>query len=340
MNSYGPLLLLMAASFCFAAHNPPPVGCSPGSRKVEGFRSCTCSRLAVWECSNKPIGHQHHKRYAAQNPPLLGCRPGSRKVEGSRSCTCSRLAVWECSNKPIGHQHHKRYAAQNPPLLGCRPGSRKVEGSRSCTCSRLAVWECNNIGQSHHHGKRATNSQRKCTPGTTWHEDCNTCGCDNNGNVYCTAMLCMPGMNPIAKRAAQEDEDRCNPGDRWTDECNQCKCSDKGYPLCTRMSCHPLVVALKPKRSISLSPGGKKCTPGQTWTDECGNRCSCRPNGAAVCTEMGCLRTKRSPQGDRTSCTPGEKFMVDCSPCWCGPDGKSSGCTYKPCPPGHKPKTS
>ena len=31
-----------------------------------------------------------------------------------------------------------------------------------------------------------------CTPGTTWKQDCNTCGCTSNGLPVCTAMACLP----------------------------------------------------------------------------------------------------------------------------------------------------
>src|SRR6185436_19904967 len=62
-------------------------------------------------------------------------------------------------------------------------------------------------------------------------DGCNTCVCDANGDVSCTAMGCIA--------TCTYEGDTYFAGDAFpsTDGCNTCTCTDDGTVACTEMAC-------------------------------------------------------------------------------------------------------
>jgi len=73
----------------------------------------------------------------------------------------------------------------------------------------------------------------KRSPGESWKDDCNTCGCSNDGHVMCTLILC-----PAAQSQCSDSQgNKKLPGEAWKEDCNTCRCGTNGKSLCTQRFC-------------------------------------------------------------------------------------------------------
>jgi len=104
-------------------------------------------------------------------------------------------------------------------------------------------------------------------------DGCNTCSCNGDGQVACTAKACVV--------TCTYDGQVHQVGDTFpsTDGCNTCTCGDAGAIACTEMAC-----------VTTCTYDGETHQVGDTFpaTDGC-NTCSCGPDGAVGCTKIGCL---------------------------------------------------
>lgn len=181
--------------------------------------------------------------------------------------------------------------------------------------------------------------------GETFQEDCNTCQCQEDGTVGCTAMAC--GTTCDYGGVTYQSGDTFDAGDG----CNSCTCMDDGTVACTEMVC---VVCEEPAPDC-LQPGSPNCfaelvcDPTLGWQcvitcDECMGGpppCPAPPPG---CTSLGptCVdgNWDCGPYECDLGCyyaggvyQPGETFPdVDgCNTCTCLADG-SVACTDQACP--------
>jgi len=117
----------------------------------------------------------------------------------------------------------------------------------------------------------------KRSPGESWKDDCNTCGCGDNGLVMCTIALCPPSR----PQCTDNKGNKRNPGDSWKDDCNTCGCSNDGHVMCTLILCPPS------QAQCTDSQGNRKL-PGEAWKEDC-NTCRCGTNGRSLCTQRFCI---------------------------------------------------
>ncbi|MCA9520158.1 MAG: hypothetical protein KC609_04275 [Myxococcales bacterium] len=121
-------------------------------------------------------------------------------------------------------------------------------------------------------------------------DGCNTCVCDEKGNIACTEMACVAVCNYEGTIYYS--------GDSWkaSDGCNTCSCTDNGLVACTKKLCLP---ACDPKNEpyrqyVGGSPEQCQvikfvCAPGASYF---ANDCGC-----------GCEQPKECPQW--LNCMPG-----------------------------------
>uniref|UniRef100_A0A182M7D2 Pacifastin domain-containing protein n=1 Tax=Anopheles culicifacies TaxID=139723 RepID=A0A182M7D2_9DIPT len=195
--------------------------------------------------------------------------------------------------------------------------------------------------------------EKKCEPGTSFMEDCNTCRCGLDGQKACSRKMCPPNelsedsqvradvQNGDSLSSTDEKDEMhvptigqvCTPNEIKMQECNRCRCANNGIGwFCTRRACPP-----REKRSAPAPT--EKCTPGETFrsADNC-NTCFCTDTGIVACTRKACFteppqKTKRetSPQDD-SKCTPGTVFKSSdgCNTCFCSENGMAA-CTMMAC---------
>ncbi|XP_049942362.1 serine protease inhibitor I/II-like [Schistocerca serialis cubense] len=75
-------------------------------------------------------------------------------------------------------------------------------------------------------------TEQRCTPNTTFSQDCNTCSCSADGTVaVCTNKTCL-------SRPTRDIP--CTPGTMYKEKCNTCFCLQDGKSGgCTRKACPP-----------------------------------------------------------------------------------------------------
>jgi hypothetical protein len=142
-------------------------------------------------------------------------------------------------------------------------------------------------------------------------DGCNTCSCQEDGTVGCTAMGCIDGCEhdggfvPVGESVPAGDG------------CNTCTCGPDGFLACTAMAC------------VTCTHDGETYPPGASFPagDGC-NTCTCDETGMVSCTEMACVRCEYGGQ----SYGVGEEFPAGdgCNDCTCGRDG-SVTCTKMAC---------
>jgi hypothetical protein len=78
-------------------------------------------------------------------------------------------------------------------------------------------------------------------------DDCNTCYCDDGGNVSCTEMYCGGNDDNWDDQDEVLCEGQYHVGESYmaSDGCNKCTCSESGVGACTRMAC-PLDQPVEP----------------------------------------------------------------------------------------------
>merc|ERR1719495_1980046 len=78
----------------------------------------------------------------------------------------------------------------------------------------------------------------KRNPGDSWKEDCNTCGCSNDGHVMCTLILCpsSSSLSSSSSSSSSSSLSHCTDsqgnkkelGEAWKEDCNTCRCGSNG----------------------------------------------------------------------------------------------------------------
>lgn len=147
---------------------------------------------------------------------------------------------------------------------------------------------------------------KKYAPGDSFPapDGCNTCGCNPDGTVACTAMFCEADAGTNGGTCSWNGT-VYQPGDSVPspDGCNTCGCNPDGSITCTAMYC-----------DTDAGVGGGACTAAFcdadagsggssatcTWNgvvykagdsipagDGC-NTCGCNPDGTVACTAMAC----------------------------------------------------
>lgn len=197
--------------------------------------------------------HNEYDRHAARDHKRTrvatstgNCKPGTRWRIECNSCWCSDKGLPACT------------------LMECSPFDRNtpitdrpnVQSNLARTVSRNSITE---QGDKHTRVRRSEDVSEKCTPGTTWKNDCNTCWCTDSGISACTIKGCLHVENNIVpftlkvnnrtKRSYSgattptrfhssypENEEKCKHGTTWMDDCNRCRCFG-GRAACTRMMC-------------------------------------------------------------------------------------------------------
>ena len=134
-------------------------------------------------------------------------------------------------------------------------------------------------------------------------DGCNTCYCEDDGTLTCSAIGCGTGPEP-----------QCEPGSSVPadDGCNTCECNDDGtIGGCTEIACEP----------------DPQCEPGTSVPADDGcNTCECNDDGTiGGCTEIAC----------EPACEPGTNVPAPdgCNQCECNDDGTVGACTEEACDP-------
>lgn len=302
------------------------------------------------------------------------CKPGSNFKIDCNSCRCSADGkLMSCTRKfcipqeqgddpqvnaaqDITDNQEHGETTENQVLTNgqvCKPNDMKMEDCNLCKCSPNGIgWFCTRKActprQKRDSPPGNSNSEVKCSPGTSFKMDCNTCFCTETGIPACTMMFCLNGKQ---KRDTSQQEPECTPGTNFksADGCNDCFCTPNGLTACTLKACLPVPLGQDVAASRQKRDAVKKCVPGESFPSEDGcNNCVCTKDGFPACTEMACLvhsRSRRSPNNELPkseiapgapgfSCTPKQSFKYQCNTCICGDDGKLAACTFKFCIPG------
>ena len=103
-------------------------------------------------------------------------------------------------------------------------------------------------------------------------DGCNTCTCNEDTSVTCTAMACA--------ECKAKDGQGYQVGETWAagDGCNFCQCAAPGDVKCSEVAC-----------TTTCSHEGKTYNIGDTFAagDDC-NDCTCGGDGKVVCTTKSC----------------------------------------------------
>lgn len=142
-------------------------------------------------------------------------------------------------------------------------------------------------------------------------DGCNSCGCNEDGQVVCTEMYCYNGCewDGVFYDVGAVIGD--------PDGCNYCYCEADGYVWCTDADCV----------NGCYDQAGAFHEVGDAFNQEC-NSCYCMDDGAVECTLMDCAP---GCYVDGAYHAVGETFMEGCSPCVCGDDG-TAACETQYCP--------
>jgi len=154
------------------------------------------------------------------------------------------------------------------------------------------------------------------TVGQTFPSDdgCNTCSCDPDGNIACTAMACLTSCTYDNQTYV---EGQAFPS---TDGCNTCSCGSDGGVSCTEMAC-----------VTTCTEGGTTYNAGDTFAavDGC-NTCTCGNDGTVSCTAMACVTC--SYGGVTYQVGAAYPALDGCNTCECLASGETA-CTELPCVP-------
>ncbi len=117
--------------------------------------------------------------------------------------------------------------------------------------------------------------------GESFQSDCNTCTCEQNGQISCTAMACVPTCE-FAGHTLLHGEQVPDP-----DGCGTCICQE-GEMSCSDTACP------------QCEAGGQHYDVGDTFPGEDGcSTCTCMDDGSVQCTAAAC------------ACEPEEEWYRD-----------------------------
>ncbi len=144
---------------------------------------------------------------------------------------------------------------------------------------------------------------------------CNTCSCEENGNVACTEKACAPGAGTCEYNGAVYAQGETFPAD---DGCNTCSCEESGNVACTLIGCDPNGGG-NDGNAGSCEHDGKYYAANTTFVIDCAG-CGCDTNGQVACDAVLCKGGCRF--GDQTFSANTSVTCPDgCNICTCGPNG-------------------
>jgi hypothetical protein len=149
--------------------------------------------------------------------------------------------------------------------------------------------------------------------GEQFKSDCNTCSCDDSGEIICTAQACDTRCEWDGGYLLDGEKVELGGG------CGYCICL-AGAVACTDTACPP----------VQCEMDGTYYAPGDQVGKDC-NACTCQDNGQFVCTAMACLPTC---EWEGKTLKDGEKVLFEdgCGYCVCL--GGAVACTATVCLPG------
>ncbi len=190
-----------------------------------------------------PRGHRTRNNNIDSTPE--SCVPGTTWKNNCNTCWCSEDGVSACTlmgclqfddnSNSLTNIHHRHTSFGQP-------------------ASRNSIQE---YSDKHSRVRRSAGvSENECIPGTSWKEDCNSCGCTETGYAVCTLKRCLHFGNDMSllptnnrrkrstsdtatrsQNSVSENEKNCKHGTTWMNSCNRCRCFG-GRAACTRMRCY------------------------------------------------------------------------------------------------------
>lgn len=171
--------------------------CTPGTRWKEDCNNCWCSDNGFAACTLmaclhfndnihaiadrhnkqtllKPAGSpnsedvEQHNRVRRSENTSSKCTPGTRWKQDCNDCWCTETGVGVCT------------------LMGCLHFDNNIKPH---TSDRRRRSSSDTLVPTRFHTSQPEN-EKKCTPGTTWMNNCNRCRCIA-GRAGCTRMMCL-----------------------------------------------------------------------------------------------------------------------------------------------------
>jgi hypothetical protein len=299
--------------------------CQPGTTFKLDCNTCFCGQNGLSACTKMLCIHE-----PIQIKPTSSdseCTPGTTFNIDCNSCFCTDSGIAACTRMLceedlVEIKPSSAVIEKSKPL--CTPEEVVEIAGLKCKCEEIPhgiSWTC----EGHFEKQIKTYSANKCTPGTTFNIDCNTCFCGETGLAACTLMECE---TPIQIKPASSDSE-CTPGTTFNIDCNSCFCTDSGIALCTRMLCEEDLVEMKPSSAV-IEKSKPLCTPGEV-VEIAGLKCECKeiPHGISWTCEGHFEKQIQTYSANK--CTPGTTFNIDCNTCFCGETGLAA-CTIMMCP--------
>jgi len=148
-------------------------------------------------------------------------------------------------------------------------------------------------------------------------DECNTCTCQQNGQVSCTSnpnpCNCKYGTMTLAIGQSMKK-----------DECNMCTCQSNGQVSCTNKPCSCTYNG----NTYPIAP-----RPGSSFPNPEGCTCKCNENGQVTCDQASCpIKVVCKHMG--TTYDIGATFKKECNTCRCQQGAGNTGvvaCTKKTC---------
>uniref|UniRef100_A0A0A9X819 Mucin-19 n=1 Tax=Lygus hesperus TaxID=30085 RepID=A0A0A9X819_LYGHE len=178
-------------------------------------------------------------------------------------------------------------------LTECRPAAKMCGSTSSASDSQAKKKEGGKL-----------RGRGRCTPGSTWIQNCIQCYCDEQQNVECVPEESCSD-DQVASQSRNREEGpkgrgRCEPGSTWEvasrrgDWCNVCTCDSTGIMNCSIRPCQKMENTSKlesetrKKRStLARKRSERWCKPGDMYYFTC-NVCPCGLKGITGCNARTC----------------------------------------------------
>ncbi|XP_026462042.1 laminin subunit alpha-like [Ctenocephalides felis] len=345
--------------------------CKAGEQRQVDCNTCTCAadgtgyqctrqacEFAVHDRKRREAKEEEIKEATAETLATTPCTPGEKAQVDCNICTCSANGTgFACTRKscPVSTTTtHSRKRRSDDELeteklreKECTPGENKHDGCNTCFCGPTGHWACSlkaciNLAdlqktrtKREEDDEKVDKEEKKCTPGETKHDGCNTCFCGPTGSYACSRKACgvppKPDSETRTKRQAEEPKKECTPGETTHDGCNSCFCTESGVYACTLKACLGPLKNFNQETRTKREDSEPECTQGEVKQVDC-NTCRCA-NGVFACTRKMCLPEDKAPRTRRQAgtCVPGSTKKEDCNTCTCNEKGTAYRCTLLAC---------
>ncbi|CAH2097543.1 unnamed protein product [Euphydryas editha] len=361
-----------------------PTSCSPGVHYRRGGVLCVCDENGNWPnpvCRDLfRVLHSVELTGKTKISHNESCVSNKLHLVGCNVCFCPSTGVLDpnlCTKKDCDEGDPVLEAKDGTTRISdlskvndleiyatCNPKSRYELGCMNCNCignNRLLCDNCTSKSKEYTNilktGKLKNKFKSYCTgkkPGKIFKIGCNSCHCDENASLLCTAKKCITPYNvnlmsgfrfsnsiKFKKVKAPPDDQSCISGTQYQRGCNTCTCvkhqNDIKVVDCTLKNC---------KKTNPIDDQKEDCLEKSYYELDC-KLCYCYKKSGVkhqVCQiRQDCFRNlvdNENPlQATRLQsvknlhgyCEPLHRYRNNCNLCRCLSDGKTLMCGSKVC---------